>query len=51
MSTRQSVKSNWTTSHISPEDYNFELPETGDRFLLDLVIKLELMIPETQNIQ
>ena len=45
------MKSNRKEIGISPDDYNFELPETGDQFLLELAIKLELMIPDTQNIQ
>lgn len=45
------MKSNRKEIGISPDDYNFELPETGDQVFIELSIKLELMIPDTQNIQ
>jgi hypothetical protein len=35
---------------ITAEDYNFELVETGEVFLVDLAFKLELMVPNTHNI-
>lgn len=40
-----------TNFFITPEDYNFELQETSESFFPDLTIKLELMAPNTKNIQ
>ena len=33
--------------HVTPEEYNFEVPETAEEYLTDLTVKMELMAPNT----
>ena len=37
--------------YITPEEYNFELLEASKTYFPDLFVKLELMAPNTQNIE